>query len=115
VNLNSSQARCNLVFGTSEANTDMIRSELDITKLVRLCPNSAGGQLLTQNVLQGRVERRNDQGAYTSEAIPDWLKKQREAKKGSLLWLCMKMNYRFQMKYLVGYKLFWRRFIYLNN
>ena len=99
MNLSSSQKRANLVFGTGEANTDMIRGENALTDLVNACPDSDGGNLVTLNVLTGKVRRRKVDASFDETDIPAWVEAQRTKDEKSLWWLCMKLNYVFTFNY----------------
>ncbi|KAI0715902.1 hypothetical protein C8T65DRAFT_694551 [Cerioporus squamosus] len=76
------EARANLVFGTGECNTDMIRA-----------------RTLRLSLPPWNVRRRMIDGTYDTLAIPSWVETQRNADKGSLLWLCMTLEYQFTMQY----------------
>ncbi|RPD59113.1 hypothetical protein L226DRAFT_510190 [Lentinus tigrinus ALCF2SS1-7] len=95
----TSQCRANLVFGTGECNTDMIRGENAVSTLASLCVDSDGGTLITQNIVKGNVRRRMIDGSYASVPIEPCMEAQRAADKGSLLWLCMNLKYQFTMMY----------------
>ncbi|KAJ7233678.1 hypothetical protein C8J57DRAFT_1729399 [Mycena rebaudengoi] len=98
VNLASSQNRLNLVFGTGECNTDMIRGENAVTGLANLLIDSGGsGTLLTQNFVQGPVLRRLTTGRYVTETMPTWVQSERNKGRGELFWLSMKLGYRFTL------------------
>ncbi|KAL1683985.1 hypothetical protein EV122DRAFT_256918 [Schizophyllum commune] len=94
-NCHSAQQKRNLIFGTHECNTHMIRAENAITELVQGLEES--GTLVTENILMGDVRRRRDDGEFDSVAIPTWLKTQREAHLGSLWWLCFRLKYEFTL------------------
>ena len=87
----------------------MIRGENAVTDIVNLCVDSNGGTLITQNILNGNVSRRNSDGTFVSTAIPAWVEQQRAQNIKSLWWLCMDLRYRFTFadKDLVGQILSW--------
>lgn len=87
------------MFGTGEANTDMIRGENTVTDVVNLCRDSSGGNLTTINILTGNVDRRGTDGRFNSTIIPAWVEQQHIADTKSLWWLCMKLGYRFFFNY----------------
>jgi hypothetical protein len=75
VDLASSQQRANLVFGTGESNTDMIRAENAITTLLAADAKASQndkrtGTLTTTNVRSGHVMRIDALGGRNAEGIP---------------------------------------------
>ncbi|KIK65994.1 hypothetical protein GYMLUDRAFT_954339 [Collybiopsis luxurians FD-317 M1] len=97
VDLSSSQSRLNLVFGTGECNTDMIRGENAVSDLANLLRDSKGGTLTTENIVKGNMDRRRPNGLYDTQAIPVWVETERNKGQGELIWLSMKLAYRFTM------------------
>ncbi|KAJ7776553.1 hypothetical protein DFH07DRAFT_980740 [Mycena maculata] len=88
----SSQTRENLVFGTSECNTNMIRAEDAISDLVNADEKTVGNLIMT-NMITGNIVRPREDWTETDEAIPGWVEEAR--KKGGLLWLCFQLKYQF--------------------
>ena len=81
VDLASSQQRANLVFGTGESNTDMIRAENAITTLLAADAKASQndkrtGTLTTTNVRSGNVMRLNALGVRNAETIPPVVQQQ---------------------------------------
>ena len=84
VNLASSQTRENLVFGTGESNTHMIRAENTISSLLRVDAlisqdDKRTGTLVTTNLFKGVIHRLDlaTQGFFKTENIPTWADKEK--------------------------------------
>lgn len=84
MNLASSQTRENLVFGTGESNTDMIRAENTISSLLRADALIAQddrrtGTLVTTNLFRGAMYRLDPAtpGFIKTENIPAWADKEK--------------------------------------
>lgn len=75
----------------------MIRAEEMIGTLMKRLPRDAEGLLITENVLEGTVERRNGEGHFDKVKIPEWLKEQHIDHPGRLWWLCMQLKYVFTL------------------
>ncbi|TBU56241.1 hypothetical protein BD310DRAFT_931958 [Dichomitus squalens] len=98
VNLASSQTRENLVFGTGESNTHMIRAENTISSLLRADASVAQdstrtGTLVTTNLFKGTIFRQdlNSPGFRRSEQIPSW------ADTEKYMWLSFGLKYQWIM------------------
>ncbi|TBU39054.1 hypothetical protein BD309DRAFT_970509 [Dichomitus squalens] len=98
VNLASSQTRENLIFGTGESNTHMIRAENTISSLLRndasiAQDNTRMGTLVTTNLFRGSMSRRdlNSPGFRRSEQIPPW------ADTEKYMWLSFGLKYQWTM------------------
>jgi hypothetical protein len=85
----SSQTRENLIFGSSECNTHMIRAENIITALLEVDARLAGtnkrfGTLTTSNIFSGSVARMDLNSAgprfRKGEVIPSWVDKEQYSK-----------------------------------
>jgi hypothetical protein len=76
VSLSSSNNPGNLVFGSWECNTDMIRAENFVAQLTkRITPTGVNfkGTLTTANTYSGSVSQRGLQLQNSSETIPQWV------------------------------------------
>ncbi|KAK7690710.1 hypothetical protein QCA50_005809 [Cerrena zonata] len=98
VNLASSQTRENLVFGTGESNTHMIRAENTISSLLRADASIAQddkrtGTLVTTNLFKGTMYRLdlNTQGFRKVESIPAWVDTEK------YMWLSFGLKYQWTM------------------
>ncbi|KAF8228134.1 hypothetical protein L208DRAFT_1293165 [Tricholoma matsutake] len=89
-NVASSQTPGNLIFGTKECNTHMIRAENTISNIVF---NETGvtGLLTTTNVREGKINRITARGDRTPTDIPSWTKTQMYS------WLCFRLDYQWVM------------------
>ena len=74
VNVATSQDPGNLIFGTKECNTHMIRAENTISRLLHW-ESGLTGLLKTTNVRDGNIDRITDRGEHTRTPIPAWAKK----------------------------------------
>lgn len=77
VDLGSSQTRRNLVFGTGECNTTMIRAENAITALLaadaRVAHNNQrSGTLTTINRFTGGIVQLDADGSKVVAPLPEW-------------------------------------------
>ncbi|KAH9934541.1 uncharacterized protein BXZ73DRAFT_100731 [Epithele typhae] len=97
INPFSSQNKSNLVFGTKECNTHMIRAEDAITKLIDHCPTASSGLLVTENVLAGNVRHLQADGSVVENAIPDWFQDEWNNNPGTMWWLSMQLTYAFNI------------------
>lgn len=82
MDLGTSQARENIVFGTGECNTHMIRAENAITNLLaadnRITQdNRRFGTLTTTNQFSGHVYRLSANGSQTLATIPAFVDRER--------------------------------------
>ncbi|PVF92098.1 hypothetical protein CPB86DRAFT_844605 [Serendipita vermifera] len=94
---NSSQVRRNLIFGTSECNTHMIRAENAITMLLAMKTKGDGtrghkGTLTTTNVREGKASRWKMDGKTEEKDIDGWVKQKK------YMWLCMQLKYQWTTK-----------------
>ncbi|KAH9934494.1 uncharacterized protein BXZ73DRAFT_100684 [Epithele typhae] len=97
INPFSSQNKCNLVFGTKECNTHMLRAENAITKFILKCPDASSGLLITENILVGTVDHMQADGSVVVDTIPGWFKKAWDDTPGTMWWLSMRLNYAFNI------------------
>ncbi|PVF94618.1 hypothetical protein CPB86DRAFT_712792 [Serendipita vermifera] len=93
----SSQVRRNLIFGTSECNTHMIRAENAITMFLAMQTEGDGtrghkGTLKTTNVREGKVLRWKMDGTTEEKEIDGWVKDKK------YMWLCMELKYQWTTK-----------------
>ncbi|EUC61644.1 hypothetical protein RSOL_403850, partial [Rhizoctonia solani AG-3 Rhs1AP] len=93
-NLASSQAQKNLIFGTKECNTHMIRAENTITSLLRA---DGSGTLVTRNIFEGdvRCPEISPEGSR-EEKIPEWVDQKKH------MWLCFALDYEWVMNQVPG-------------
>ncbi|KAJ7364477.1 hypothetical protein DFH08DRAFT_930390 [Mycena albidolilacea] len=94
VSLSSSNDPGNLVFGSWECNTDMIRAENFVTQLTkRTTPTGVNfkGSLTTANTYSGSVSRRGLQLQNSSGTIPQWVSQKKYS------WLCFELKYQYVM------------------
>ncbi|CUA71097.1 ABC transporter G family member 18 [Rhizoctonia solani] len=96
-NLASSQTRENLVFGTAECNTHMIRAENTISSLLRADARISQddrrtGTLVTTNIFKGTISRRDlNPPGFAQETIPAWVDKEK------YMWLSFGLRYQWVM------------------
>ncbi|PVF91963.1 hypothetical protein CPB86DRAFT_718410 [Serendipita vermifera] len=91
----SSQVRRNLVFGTSECNTHMIRAENAITMLLAMetegdKTRGHKGTLTTTSMREGEVEHWKMDGKKEKKKIESWVKGKK------YMWLCMELGYKWK-------------------
>ncbi|KAF8434528.1 hypothetical protein L210DRAFT_3410298 [Boletus edulis BED1] len=95
VSLKTSNDPNNLVFGTWECNTDMIRAEnmvTELTKLDDMMPDSGyKGKLTTNNKTAGTVSRIGLEKTNTTATIPRWVGEKNYS------WLSLSLGYKYQM------------------
>ena len=85
----------NLIFGTTECNTHMIRAENAIAKVMGRCPKASTGILITENVLRGVVAHLKENAELDHPDIPKWFKTRWDLKPPQLFWLCFRLGYSF--------------------
>ncbi|KAF8122693.1 hypothetical protein EV363DRAFT_1553609, partial [Boletus edulis] len=95
VSLKTSNDPNNLVFGTWECNTDMIRAEnmvTGLTKLDDMMPdNGYKGKLTTNNKTAGTVSRFGLERTNETATIPKWVGEMNYS------WLSLSLGYKYQM------------------
>ncbi|PVF91964.1 hypothetical protein CPB86DRAFT_718414 [Serendipita vermifera] len=93
----SSQVWRNLIFGTSECNTHMIRAENAISMFLAMQTEGDGtrghtGTLKTTNVREGKVLHWKPDGKTEEKEIDGWVKDKK------YMWLCMELKYEWTTK-----------------
>ncbi|PVF92097.1 hypothetical protein CPB86DRAFT_239611 [Serendipita vermifera] len=88
----SSQVRKNLIFGTSECNTHMMRAENTISMFVSMQSEADGtkkhkGSLKTENIRKGGVPQLQKNGDRKDKVIEPWVMEKK------YMWLSMGLNF----------------------
>ncbi|PVF90898.1 hypothetical protein CPB86DRAFT_803222, partial [Serendipita vermifera] len=97
----SSQVRKNLIFGTSECNTHMMRAENTISMFVSMQSEADStkkhkGSLKTENIRKGGVLQLQNNGGRKNKEIEPWVmqkKYSRQADHSDIVWLSMGLKF----------------------